>query len=193
MISSQSEPAIDGENLSGDEMGRSSEKQSSRCDFFSSTVPPHGSLFRHFLEKWSGRLFSQVDHPRRDAVYRNLRSQCLGHNLRQHMKSRFGTAVVRVRGPRAQASQRTQVYDSAFALAQVLGCFTGDEKRAARIGSENCIPPAKSEFLKVYCLVVRSIVHQNIDAAQCPHNVFNGFSDLVFIRNIAAQSHSTYV
>ncbi len=80
------------------------------------------------------------------------------------MQRGFGGAVVRVAGPRVNASKGTDVDDAAVNGAEMRQSFAGNEKRTAGVGFEDCVPLRESEAFERGRLEDGGVVDEDIDA-----------------------------
>jgi len=82
-----------------------------------------------------------------------------------------------VRGPGAQAAERTNVDDSSFSGPQVRQGFARNQERAPRIGLEDGIPRDEGHLVERSAFEDGCIVDQEIEAAELPVDFGNGGAD----------------
>src|SRR5438552_17341241 len=97
---------------------------------------------------------------------------------------------MRVACPRAYSPERAYVDDSALSFAKRVQSFLRNQERAAGIGSEHRIPLRQGQLLKLSCLIIRSVVHQNIDASQFLHGLLQLDLQLYWLAYLAIALHS---
>src|SRR5205807_9609717 len=113
-------------------------------------------------------------------------------DLCQHVYRGFRSAVMRVACPRAYSPERAYVDDSALSFAKRVQSFLRNQERAAGIGSKHRIPLRQAQFLKLSCLIIRSIVHKNIDASQILHGLLQHDLHIYWITYVAIERHSEH-
>src|SRR5947199_6995454 len=99
---------------------------------------------------------------------------------------------MRVACPRAYSPERAYVDDSALSFAKRVQSFLRNQERAAGIGSKHRIPLRQAQFLKLSCLIIRSIVHKNIDASQFLHGLLQRALHIFWIAYVAIERHSAH-
>src|SRR5439155_20939981 len=96
---------------------------------------------------------------------------------------------MRVACPRAYSPERAYVDDSALSFAKRVQSFLRNEERAAGIGSEHRIPLRQGQVLKLRCLIIRSVVHENIDASQFLHGLRQRGLHICWIAYVGIDRH----
>ena len=140
----ESEAAIDGEKLAGNEVGTRSEEERGFSDVFRGPVALHGRFVGEVLV---GRAdFALHDHSRRDAVDTDLRRPGLRHGLRKHVQGGLRCAVVGVGGPGMGAAERTDVDDTAAGLARRCGRQARDIRNGPRVLEANMASHSAAEM-----------------------------------------------
>ena len=86
---SQAQTAVDGQDLAGNKLWRSSEEQYCRRNFFSLAVALHRGLFGHAAHERLGRFLAEIDHAGSDRVDGDLGGESFCHHLGQHVQGGF--------------------------------------------------------------------------------------------------------
>ncbi len=69
-------------------------------------------------------------------------------------------------GPGADSTERTNVDDSAMSSAEMLDCFAGNQKRAARVGFEDGVPLIEADLFKGGRIEDGSVVDEEIESSE---------------------------
>src|SRR5207249_10086466 len=99
---------------------------------------------------------------------------------------------MRVACPRAYSPERAHVDDPAFSFVELVSSLLRNQERAAGIGSKHRIPLRQAQFLKLSCLIIRGIVHKNIDASQFLQGFVQSGLYLLRIAYVAIERHSAH-
>jgi hypothetical protein len=94
--------------------------------------------------------------------------------------------------PGLQATERPHVNDFSLAWSQELHGFTRDEKCSTRVRSKDVVPLFERKFLELSGLVIRSVVDQDVDAAEVPGRFPDCGSHSLLIRDVAAKGFCAY-
>src|SRR5437588_606752 len=66
-------------------------------------------------------------------------------------------------------------------------CLARDQKRPARVRSEDCVPLGNRNLVELHRFVIRTVVHQDVDATQFPYRFFDRGAHTLLDGDVALQ------
>jgi len=105
------------------------------------------------------------------------------------MQGCLGGAVVSMRGPRPNASQRSDVDHAPVVIAQCGAERLGHEEGRAHIDGERLIPLVDGDLIKVSRVISTGIVDEQVKFPQLGYRLSRRIRNRLGVTEVAAQAH----
>ena len=99
---------------------------------------------------------------------------------------------MRVRRPRSNTTERTDIYDPAFSTAKLIGGSLRHEMGSADVHREDFIPILDRDSLERASVIRARVIDEQVEASQLRNRAFNRSGNGVNITQIAFQSECAY-